>query len=106
MSPTGTLWLVLILLLYLPKDWFRCHTLLSQLPPGGILPLGPMYSTLPAEEVTSLGVLTIAPGVPSGALNPARDGECFLSHQLAAVERSGNLLSEFNPYRGPDSACL
>ena len=111
-SPPGTLWLVLILSFYLPKDWFGCHILLSQLawghwlPPGGILPLGPMHSTLPAEAVTSLGVLTVAAGVPSGALNPARDGECFLYHQLAAVERSGDLRSEFNPYKGPDSACL
>ena len=31
---------------------------------------------------------------PSRALNLARDGECFLSHQLVAVGRSGNLLGE------------
>lgn len=68
--------------------------------------MGPTHWTLTAEAATSLGVVTVAPGVPSGALNPARDGECFLFHELSAMERLGDLRSEFNPYRGPDSACL
>lgn len=39
---------------------------------------------------TSLGILTVAPGVPSRALNPTHEGVC-LHHQLATMERSGNL---------------
>ena len=74
----------------------------------GLIPQEPnigIVEGLPAFKNTQ-NAFGKALGVPSGALNPARDGECFLSHQLAAVERSGDLRSEFNPYKGPDSACL